>query len=52
MPARGEHDDFETAQSIVHAGLAALAAGDLEGYIDRREAFADLGVPRPSQGSA
>jgi hypothetical protein len=30
MPARGEHDDFETAEAVVHAGLAALAAGDWE----------------------
>jgi ketosteroid isomerase-like protein len=30
MPARGEHDDFETAQTIVQTGLAALAAGDWE----------------------
>ena len=30
MPARGEHDDFETAEPIVHAGLAALASGDWE----------------------
>lgn len=30
MPARGEHDDFETAKAIVQAGLAALARGDWE----------------------
>jgi ketosteroid isomerase-like protein len=30
MPARGEHDDLETATATVHAGLAALAARDWE----------------------
>lgn len=30
MPARGAHDDFETAEAVIHAGLAALAAGDWE----------------------
>jgi ketosteroid isomerase-like protein len=30
MPARGEHDEFEAAQTVVHAGLTAMAAGDWE----------------------